>query len=103
VILTLWTIRMIQEKRFLWARTRFDLFLGIFLLSQVVSTLLSIHPHTSIFGYYSRFHGGLLSTLSYLILYFAAVSNIRREELPALLRTLLVGGAGSALYAFPEH
>lgn len=102
-ILTLWLLRMVREKRLLLAHTRFDIFLGLFLLSQLISTLLSIHPHTSIFGYYSRFHGGLLSTLSYLILYFAAVSNIRKEDLPSLLRTLLFAGIGSALYAFPEH
>lgn len=102
-ILTVWLLRMIRERRLILAHTRFDIFLGLFLLSQLVSTLLSIHPHTSIFGYYSRFHGGLLSTLSYVILYFAAVSNIKKEELPSLLRTLLFAGIGSALYAFPEH
>lgn len=102
-ILTLWLLRMVRERRVLLSHTRFDIFLGLFLLSQLVSTLLSIHPHTSIFGYYSRFHGGLLSTLSYTILYFAAVSNIKKDEVFGLMRTILFAGIGSALYAFPEH
>jgi putative inorganic carbon (HCO3(-)) transporter len=103
LILILWLLRMIREGRLILAHTRFDIFLGLFLLSQLVSTLLSIHPHTSIFGYYSRFHGGLLSTLSYTILYFAAVSNIKKDEVFSVIRTLLFAGIGSALYAFPEH
>lgn len=36
-------------------------------------------------------------------MYFATVSNVRKEELRGLLRTLLLAGIGTALYAFPEH
>jgi len=42
--------------------------------------ILSLDPHTSIWGYYSRFNGGLLSIISYIFLYFAFVSNLKDEE-----------------------
>ena len=49
--------------------------LAIFLISQIISTILSINPHTSVWGYYSRFHGGLLSTISYIILFYAYIGS----------------------------
>ncbi len=102
-IAVVWIWRMIAEKRLIYRHTLLALPLGIFFLSQVLSTLFSINLHTSIFGYYSRFHGGLLSTISYLILYFAAVSNLEKKDLLPLIKTSLLAAAGVALYAIPEH
>ncbi|MBI1863656.1 hypothetical protein HYS03_00365 [Candidatus Woesebacteria bacterium] len=55
LIVASWVIKMILEKKFIFKRTALDIPLLLFLLSQIISTLLSINPHTSIFGYYSRF------------------------------------------------
>src|SRR5262245_58143066 len=68
-IVACWIVRMIVEKRWIWRKTPFDWPVGIFLLSQVLSTIFSMHIRTSWFGYYSRFNGGLLSILTYLALY----------------------------------
>ncbi len=67
IIGSLWIARMISEKRFIWKRTVFDFPIAFFLLSQLLSTLFSINFHTSVFGYYTRFNGGLLSVLSYIL------------------------------------
>ncbi len=48
----------------------FDIPILIFLVSQILSTIFSIDKHVSLYGYYSRFHGGLASTISYISLYF---------------------------------
>lgn len=98
-----WLTMMIAEKKVIWRRTRLDVFIGLFVGSQIISTLLSIHPHTSLFGYYSRFHGGLLSTLSYVVLYSAAVTHFNWRELTRVMRSLLLAAAGVMLYAIPEH
>jgi hypothetical protein len=34
------------------------------LLTQALATMFSIHPYTSFWGYYSRFHQGLLTTFA---------------------------------------
>lgn len=102
-ILGLWLGRMIQEKRKIFTPTLWFWPLMIFLVSQILSTVFSLHPHTSIFGYYSRFHGGLLSTLTYTTLFFAAVSNLQRNDVRPLIRTLLIAALGVTLYAIPEH
>ncbi|MDZ7587366.1 MAG: hypothetical protein U0946_06440, partial [Patescibacteria group bacterium] len=64
IIAAAWISRMIINRRLIFSRTPFDLPILLFLLSQIVSTIFSIEPHTSFWGYYSRFHGGLLSTLA---------------------------------------
>src|SRR3989344_8058226 len=58
-----WIGKMILKRKVHIAKTPFNLPILLFLLSQALSALFSIDRHVSIFGYYSRFHGGLLSTL----------------------------------------
>lgn len=75
LIATSWIVKSIAQKEFRVARTPLDIPLGLFVASQLVSTLLSIDPHVSWLGYYSRFNGGMWSIISYVILYYALVSN----------------------------
>ncbi|MFC1653754.1 O-antigen ligase family protein, partial [Patescibacteria group bacterium] len=103
VIATAWISRMIIQKQVLINKTYLDLPIFLFLLSQLISTLISIDKHTSIFGYYTRFHGGLLSTISYIALYYAFVSNITKDKAKMLLSSILYGAVAASLYAFPEH
>ncbi|MFH1705511.1 MAG: hypothetical protein ABH867_01225 [Patescibacteria group bacterium] len=76
VILCAWAGKMIASGKFIFKRTFWDKPLLVFFASQAISTIISIDRHTSIFGYYSRFNGGLLSTACYLLLYWALTSNI---------------------------
>lgn len=99
----LWIIRMFVNKKILYRRTLFDLPLLFFLISQFLSTIFSIHPYTSIFGYYTRFHGGLLSTLSYIVLYVVFVSNVNKKQAIASAITLFASGGIVSLIALPEH
>jgi putative inorganic carbon (HCO3(-)) transporter len=98
-----WIMRMVVEQRWIIRRTVFDIPLLLFLASQVLSTIFSIDPYTSVFGYYTRFHGGLLSTLTYILLYYAFVTNVPVKHLPRLFLSLSLAALGSALYAIPEH
>lgn len=70
-----WILKMILAKKIIIKKTFLDFFLIFFLFSQIISTVFSIDPHTSFFGYYGRFNGGLLSIFSYVFLYYAFVSN----------------------------
>jgi tetratricopeptide (TPR) repeat protein len=118
IIVASWLIKMVSSRRFCFGRTPLDLPLSLFLISQVLSTIFSLDRHTSIFGYYSRFHGGLLSTLSYFLLYYALVSNVtsnnggnqepetgsqEKVTLYSLLRTALLSGFLVAIYGILEH
>lgn len=103
LIVGVWIVRMILEKKLLWKKTPFDIPIAIFYISQLISTIFSISQHTSVFGYYSRFNGGLLSISTYIVLYYAFVNNVKRVEVKSLLGTLFLGATLSAFYAFMEH
>ncbi len=72
-----------------WRKTPFDLPILLFLSSQLLSTFFSIHPYTSLFGYYTRFNGGLLSTLSYIAIFYLAVNFLEKKHLKSILISLL--------------
>lgn len=99
----LWVIRMISNKSLIFKRTILDIPLGLFLASQIISTILSMDLHTSIWGYYSRSNGGLLSVISYFILYYAFVSNFKKHDVLKFLKAAVIAGGLASLYAIPEH
>jgi len=80
IIAASWIAKMILQRRILLCRTPLDIPIALFLTSQIISTIFSWDPHVSIWGYYSRFNGGLLSMISYVFLYYAFVSNFRNEQ-----------------------
>jgi tetratricopeptide (TPR) repeat protein len=106
IILFLWVSKMIFAKQWLFQRTPLDIPLGLFLLSQLIATLFSMDHSVSMWGYYSRFNGGLLSLISYIFLYYAFASNVLHSDKKHTVRTILVmllSGAVVALWGFPSH
>ncbi len=85
----IWLSRMIVHKRIILKNTLFSPVLLAFFASQVLSTILSIDKATSVFGYYGRFNGGLLSIASYIMLYFAFVSNFTGDQLKSVVKSLI--------------
>lgn len=75
-IVTLWVGRMIIQKRLFIQTTPLDIPILLFLSSQAIATVHSLDSYVSLWGYYSRFNGGFYSLLSYVLLYYAFVSNI---------------------------
>lgn len=103
IITTSWFVNMILQKKLLIKRTPLDIPILLFLASQIISTIVSIDIHTSIWGYYSRSNGGLLSIISYILLYYAFVSNYSGREVLQFLKSAIAGGVIVSLYAIPEH
>ena len=103
IITASWILKMINRKSLNLHRTPLDIPLLAFLLANILSTIFSIDPHTSIWGYYSRSNGGLLSLVSYLALYYALVSNFEAKQAVNFLKAAVFGGVAVALWAIPEH
>ncbi|NTU72951.1 hypothetical protein HGB07_02125, partial [Candidatus Roizmanbacteria bacterium] len=72
-----------------------------FVMSQALSTLFSIDFHTSLFGYYGRFNGGLVSILAYVILFFVFLYFAKRSTVISLLSTSLIVSAVTVLWGIP--
>lgn len=103
LVVFIWLVRMVYYKKLIFRRTILDIPLILFLFTQIASTITSIDPTTSIFGYYSRLHGGLLSSVSYSLLYWAFVSNIDKKSALKSVYYLLFSGALVSIYAVAQH
>jgi len=94
---------VVVQKPIKFQRTPLDIPIALFFISQLLATVFSIHPFTSLFGYYSRFHGGLLSTITYIVLFYIVVGTVHPKEIKKLLYTLLISGILVSIYAALEH
>jgi putative inorganic carbon (hco3(-)) transporter len=104
IIAVAWFSKMVVEKQVKIQRTPLDLPILLFLASQVLSTIFSIDKHVSLWGYYSRFNGGLYSIITYIFLYYAFVSNLANLKIvKGIIKVSLISGAIVALWGLPSH
>jgi len=80
-----------------------NIFLLLFFLSQLISTFFSIDSHTSIFGYYSRLNGGLLSLISYIVLFLILNVYIDRKFFQKIINFSLLSAFLVSAFAIAEH
>lgn len=90
-VIALWVYETVATGKFVFKRTPFDKFIALFVGTQILATIFSIDKATSFYGYYGRFNGGLLSTLAYVVLFYALVSHIDRfaQDVNATVHKLL--------------
>lgn len=100
---SLFGFRLVLHGTKLLKPTYLDIPIFIFIISQLLSTLFSMHPYTSLVGYYSRFHGGLLSTISYTMIYYIAVHTLTRESLRQLFLSSALSAGIVAVYGILER
>jgi len=111
LIFFFWGAKSIINRKLEIKKTPLDIPIALFLISQIISTIFSLDPHTSFWGYYSRFNGGLLSTISYIFLYYAFASNLisnskDENEKPISYKILfvsLISGLIVTLWGIPSH
>ena len=103
VIVGTWVLKMIEHKAFVFKRTPLDIPLLLFLGANILATIFSLDRHISIWGYYSRSNGGLLSIISYLLLYWAYVSNVNLEKALNTLKFGIFSGVLISIWGIFEH
>ncbi len=103
ILLSLHLINYFRGRVSLFKRTILDIPLLLFLISQTISTFISVDPHTSIFGYYSRLNGGLLSVISYVLLYFILVVYLDDKFKNHLINLFLFSGFLISGFGIAEH
>ena len=103
IIVAAWLIKMVLTQKIIYRRTFLEIPLLLYFFSHLLSTIFSIDPHTSIWGYYSRFHEGLLATISYILLYFAAVSNLDKNDVKNIFYSSFAAGIIVAIWGILEH
>ena len=103
IIVTLHLINWSLGNTTLFKRNLLNIPLLIFLASQIVSTFISIDPHTSFFGYYSRLNGGLVSLLAFSSLYFTLPNYLNSKLKNQIINTILFSGLLVSLFGIAEH
>ncbi|KKS90005.1 MAG: hypothetical protein A3G66_04425 [Candidatus Levybacteria bacterium RIFCSPLOWO2_12_FULL_39_17] len=108
LIFFLWASKMIISGQIEIRRTPLDIPIALFLASQIISTIVSIEPHVSLWGYYSRFNGGLFSMIAYIFLYYAFATNLTKSDSKApvsykILFVSLISGLIVTLWGLPSH
>lgn len=110
IVISAWILKLTATYGFspkMWLkavkRTPLDIPIALYLVSHILSTIFSIDPHVSFWGYYSRFHEGLLASLSYIALYYAAVSNLKRDNIIKILLATFASSIIVSLWGISEH
>jgi hypothetical protein len=96
----MWILHMVQRPR----PIRWHVVLvayGFFLSTQIVSYLFSIDRHTSFFGYYGRFQGGVLSHVAYCVLLFVFVQVFDLSTLRKLVKVSLIASVIVMMWGLP--
>lgn len=73
------------------------------LLSFGVATLFSSHLYTSLWGYYTRFNGGLVSVAIFFALFVVAINTFDAKHFNALLLLPLLGAFPINVYAIFQY
>lgn len=99
----LWILDIGISGKLVWKRSWLDSIFGAVLLSQLVSSLYTMDRYTSFFGYYSRFHGGFWSILSYIILAWIFKNYGSKKWVQDVIISMLGSASLVSLYAIGEH
>ena len=105
LIITLaWAIHIYKTRDFkIFKPSAMSYALLAILLTQALATIFSIHPYTSFWGYYSRFHQGLLTTICYTIIYFASLKWLDNKSTQKLIKISVITSFLIGLFAVAEH
>ncbi len=103
VITTFHLINVFLKQAPLYKKTFLNLPIFLFLISQTISTIYSVDPHTSFYGYYSRLNGGLLSLICYSLLYLILSIYIDSDFKNKIINFSLFSGFLVAIFAIAQH
>ncbi len=106
-ILTAWIIDILVNKKTLdpkhFVNNPTSVAVLAVLATQLIATIFSINPYTSFWGYYSRYHQGLLTTICYTIIYFAATIYLDKRSVPKLIKVSVGTAFIISLYAIAQR
>ncbi len=75
----------------------------IILLANLIATIFSSHIYTSVWGYYSRFNGGLVSTIIYTGIFVLLVNTLTYAQREDIFLGVTVGCGIVALYTIFQY
>jgi tetratricopeptide (TPR) repeat protein len=110
IMIGAWIVKWLEERgrnpdrpdRVTW-RTPLMLPTLLFVIIYIIASVLSIVPRVSIFGSYQRLQG-LYSMLSYIVIFWMIVLNLRRrEQLDRFVTVVVMTSLPIAFYGLIQH
>ncbi|MEW6096981.1 MAG: tetratricopeptide repeat protein [bacterium] len=103
IILGIWLIKAIASKEVKLCRTPLDIPILAFLAINILSTLTSVSPCISLFGFYKRFEG-LLPITNYIFLFYVVVNFMNTPKFVArLIKTMIFTATAISIYGIFQH
>ncbi|MBP9817589.1 O-antigen ligase family protein, partial [Candidatus Shapirobacteria bacterium] len=103
IIITAHLFNHLQNNTPLFRHHPLNIPILLFLASQLIATIFSIDRHVSIFGYYSRLDGGLLSLLAFTSLFFITSNYLDDKFRRQLINFSLLSGITVAMLGIAQH
>lgn len=95
-----WLAKMLAERKFEYRKSAVNVMVVLFAAVYAISSWLSYSPYMSIMGDFGQEKAGLVTLISFVVLYFVTANNLRTvKEVQRVVLALLIGGFVSALYA----
>ena len=82
---------------------KLNVFIIIFLFINIIATIFAGNKYTALWGYYSRFNGGLFSIFSFYIIYFVARNKLDKHDLYSLFHFILLGTIPVSFFGIIQH
>lgn len=79
------------------------IYITIFVISYIVSTIFSSHIYTSVWGYYTRFNGGLVSILILFGLYIVILNLFSTADFKNIFYVLSLTPLPIGVYSIYQH
>ncbi|NTU70173.1 hypothetical protein HGB13_05180, partial [bacterium] len=90
---------VLKKQRIVWPSR----IIFLYLLINLISTILSSHQYTSFWGYYSRFNEGMLSSLVYLGIYIVCINKLKISDFPGLMKVACLTLFPISLIGIMQH
>ena len=95
-----WFGKMLIERRVEYRRSVVNVMVVLYAVLYIVSAWFSENRYLSFVGDFGQEKAGVLTLVSFVILYFVSVSNLRtKEEVSKVLHALIIGGLVAAVFA----
>lgn len=96
LLFVLWVAKVVFSKGTIVKKSFLNWLVLLWLVAVILSTIFSVDPITSVMGFYGRFNGSLLSTISYVLLYFIVLNEVKTSSNAKSLIGWWLGGVGLA-------
>jgi tetratricopeptide (TPR) repeat protein len=93
ILYLLWIFSWIVKGKIVLTRTPLDIPLLLLLVVILLSTYFSVSRYSAIFGNFPTVHGSAVSWVTYILLYFVTVANLRNlAQIKNFIYVLYAGG-----------